>query len=81
MELYYRVSLHLKDDSNDLYQLGNLKVNFKSGDVIVNNKPVSLTARELDLLIFLLITKIKFYPKNKFIQKCGAMKHSLMIIH
>lgn len=71
MELYYRVSLHLKDDSNDLYQLGNLKVNFKSGDVIVNNKPVSLTARELDLLIFLLITKIKFYPRTNLFKSVG----------
>lgn len=69
MELYYRVSLHLKDDSNDLYQLGNLKVNFKSGDVIVNNKPVSLTARELDLLTFFIHNKNQILSKEQIYSK------------
>ncbi|MGC9651386.1 winged helix-turn-helix domain-containing protein [Staphylococcus warneri] len=69
MELYYRVSLHLKDDSNDFYQLGNLKVNFKSGDVFVNHKPVSLTARELDLLYFFISNNNQILSKEQIYSK------------
>ena len=69
MELYYRVSIHLKDDSNDFYQLGNLKVNFKSGDVFVNHKPVSLTARELDLLYFFINNKNQILSKEQIYSK------------
>ena len=77
MELYYRVSLHLKETPNDLYQQGHLSVNFKSGSVQINGQPVTLTARELDLLFYFINNKNQILSKDQIYAKVWGYETSV----
>ncbi len=77
MELYYRVSLHLKETPNDLYKQGHLSVNFKSGSVQINGQPVTLTARELDLLFYFINNKNQILSKDQIYAKVWGYETSV----
>ena len=53
-----------KFDGADFVQYGNLKVDFGSRTVYVNQTKLDLTKSELDLLFFLVVNKNKVVSKN-----------------
>lgn len=77
MELYYRVSLHLKETPNDTYKHEHLTVNFKSGLVQINEQPVTLTARELDLLFYFINNKNQILSKDQIYAKVWGYETSV----
>lgn len=84
MELYYRVSLHLNKKSNPIYTYQNLKINFNSMEVYVNNEIVNLTNREYQLLTYLINNKNQVLTKNQLYTKVwgydtGVDDNTLMV--
>lgn len=84
MELYYRVSLHLNKNSSPIYTYQNLKINFNSMEVYVNNEIVNLTNREYQLLTYLINNKNQVLTKNQLYTKVwgydtGVDDNTLMV--
>nr|WP_272107581.1 response regulator transcription factor [Staphylococcus sp. NRL 22/194] len=84
MELYYRVSLHLNKKSNPIYTYQNLKINFNSMEVYVNNALVNLTNREYQLLTYLINNKNRVLTKDQLYTKVwgydtGVDDNTLMV--
>ncbi|PNZ66206.1 response regulator transcription factor [Staphylococcus croceilyticus] len=84
MELYYRVSLHLNKTSSPIYTYQNLKINFNSMEVYVNNEIVNLTNREYQLLTYLINNKNQVLTKNQLYTKVwgydtGVDDNTLMV--
>ncbi|MCJ1655619.1 response regulator transcription factor [Staphylococcus sp. NRL 16/872] len=84
MELYYRVSLHLNKKSNPIYTYHNLKINFNSMEVYVNNALVNLTNREYQLLTYLINNKNRVLTKDQLYTKVwgydtGVDDNTLMV--
>lgn len=68
-ELLERIKIHFrtKDDVKTL-TLGNITIDKSKFQVFVNNKEVSLTQREFELLEYLIINKGKVCTRNKIIE-------------
>lgn len=68
-ELLERIKIHFrtKDDVKTL-NLGNITIDKSKFQVFVNNKEVSLTQREFELLEYLIINKGKVCTRNKIIE-------------
>ncbi|GGG92515.1 response regulator transcription factor [Staphylococcus pragensis] len=84
MELYYRVALHLNKKSSPIYTYQNLKINFDSMEVYVNNEIVNLTNREYQLLTYLINNKNQVLTKDQLYTKVwgydtGVDDNTLMV--
>ena len=56
-------------DGNNVLELGNLSVNLLSLDVTVGEKPIDLTRKEFDLLVYFM------YNKNRVLTKESIVEH------
>lgn len=84
MELYYRVSIHLKNNSDEIYTYQHLKVNFNSMEVYIHNQLINLTNREYNLLTFLIKNKNQVLTKEQLYSKVwgydtGVDDNTLMV--
>lgn len=84
MELYYRVSIHLKNNSDEIYTYQHLKVNFNSMEVYIHNQLINLTNREYNLLTFLIKNKNRVLTKEQLYSKVwgydtGVDDNTLMV--
>ncbi|GFZ33878.1 DNA-binding response regulator [Clostridium zeae] len=70
--LFRRISYD-EDDSNLLYNDGNLIVDYEKRQVKVNNQEAFLTSNELDILYALIINKGKVLSREQLIDKIGGI--------
>lgn len=75
-ELIARVKAHLRrvritsaaEEEEDLYNLPGLKVNFSSREIFSDNKPVTLTAKEFELLKILIKNPKRIYSMDQLFE-------------
>lgn len=68
-ELLLRIKIHLKEENkSDVYTLGNIKVNTTTFQVSVDDKEISFTQREYELLLYLIKNKGKVCSRTQIIE-------------
>ena len=78
-ELVARVKAHisrheiLKNGSNDTLSIGNLVIDNAAHSVLVDDKPVSLTAKEYDLLLFLAQNPNRTFSKEQLFDRVWGL--------
>jgi DNA-binding response OmpR family regulator len=68
-ELLLRIKIHLKEENkSDVYTLGNIKINTTTFQVSVDDKEISFTQREYELLLYLIKNKGKVCSRTQIIE-------------
>lgn len=68
-ELLERIKIYFRKNTNvDLLTLGNIQINLLKYQVLVDNKEISLTQREFELLTYLIKNKGKVCTRNQIIE-------------
>lgn len=68
-ELLLRIKIHLKEENkSDVYTLGNIKINTTTFQVSVDEKEISFTQREYELLLYLIKNKGKVCSRTQIIE-------------
>jgi two-component system, OmpR family, response regulator ArlR len=68
-ELLLRIKIHLKEENkSDVYTLGNIKINTTTFQVSVDDKEISFTQREYELLLYLINNKGKVCSRTQIIE-------------
>ena len=68
-ELLLRIRIHLKEENkSDVYTLGNIKINTTTFQVSVDDKEISFTQREYELLLYLIKNKGKVCSRTQIIE-------------
>jgi DNA-binding response OmpR family regulator len=68
-ELVERIKVHFRNsEDEEILQLGSIQINLQKHLVFVNDKEVSLTQREYELLCYLVKNKGKVCSRNQIIE-------------
>ena len=68
-ELLLRIRIHLKEENkSNVYTLGNIKINTTTFQVSVDDKEISFTQREYELLLYLIKNKGKVCSRTQIIE-------------
>ncbi|MCZ8196666.1 MAG: response regulator transcription factor [Flavobacterium sp.] len=68
-ELLLRIRIHLKEENkSDVYTLGNIKINTLTFQIYVDDKEISFTQREYELLLYLIKNKGKVCSRTQIIE-------------
>lgn len=74
-ELLERIKVYFrKNNALDTLTLGNIKVNLLKYQVLVDDKEISLTQREFELLTYLIKNKAKVCTRNQIIEDVWNIK-------